>query len=535
MRKIFTIFLILIFVLGLVPINFSSAADLAVKLKGKILLQVESNGEAWYVHPTELKRYYMANGAEAYNIMRSLGIGITNANLTKLQNSTVQAKKHSGKIFLQVEANGEAFYVNSDGKLYYLKDGNAAYNVMRNLGLGITNNDLEKVPTFKKSGDEVSVVPNSETNQVVSDTKKDNLTTVVDVCKNLEVVQADMPVGMIINSNNNCVVAPQVSNPVSNNNQVQTSCQLSFLHEAGSEDIIDTTIESNDKTFFAFQIDSNEPVKLNSIKISQEGIFNHFSGFKLYEQSGAFSMGKIEQKNEEQTGYISFGELSISLKQGKNVFKLVGNIQRESAELNHIFKINSSSQIDLSRNCSFAGLPIETKIVKIQPEIHLNIDRSSDSQSDYFNPNYCGNVQLNQPSASFDFSAAGYEIKIKQLSVVWYRGNKTYSIDSENYFTFKMDEHQIGISQKTKDGDENTLWGDGIIFNFGSEIVIPKGQTKKITVYAHINDITIQDGDAFKIILLKGNNNAEEMFSHKIISTDGAIGNLVTAKKIPCQ
>lgn len=534
MRKLFTIFLVLIFVLGLIPVNFLSAADLSTRLKGKILLQVEDKGQAWYVEPKTGERHYMADGNSAYSIMRNLGIGITNKNLDRIKSDKNFAKKYSGKIFLQIESRGEAFYIDTNGDAHYLKDGAAAYSVMRNLGLGITNNDLEKVPTFKKSGDEALVVPNSETNQVVSDTKKDNLTTVVDVCKNLEGIQADMPVGMIINSNNNCVVAPQVNNQV-NNNPVQTTCQLSFSHEAGLEDTIDPTVDSNNKTFFAFQIDSNEAVKLNSIKISQEGIFNHFAGFKLYEQSGAFSMGKIERKNEEQTGYISFGELNISLKQGKNVFKLAGNIQRESAELNHIFKINSSSQIDLSRNCSFAGLPVETKMSKIQPEINLSVTRSSDSQSDYFNPNYCWNVQLNQPSASFDFSATGYEIRVQQLAVVLYRSNKTYPIDSDNYFTFNMDGTQIGISKKTKDGDENTLWGDGVIFSFGSQIIIPKGQTKKISVFAHVNDITTQDGDAFKIVLLKGNNNAEEMYSYNIINTDGAVGNLVVAKKIPCQ
>ena len=115
-------------------------------LKGKILLQVEAHGEAFYVYPKDGKRYYMANGNEAYRIMRYLGIGITNIDLNRIKTNKTFAKLHSGKIFLQVEAHGEAFYIDFDGNAHYLKDGSAAYIIMRDLGLGITNNDLSKIP-----------------------------------------------------------------------------------------------------------------------------------------------------------------------------------------------------------------------------------------------------------------------------------------------------------------------------------------------------------------------------------------------------
>lgn len=138
--------MIIIFLFPFVRVSAASdSAEMPAKLKGRILLQIESNGEAWYVHPTKLVRYYMSNGFEAFNIMRSFGVGITNTDLKKLQKSTILAKKQSGKIFLQVESKGEAFYVNTNGKLYYLWDGNAAFNLMRDLGLGITNKNLEKI------------------------------------------------------------------------------------------------------------------------------------------------------------------------------------------------------------------------------------------------------------------------------------------------------------------------------------------------------------------------------------------------------
>ena len=156
MKNQFILFLSIIFILCLTSFNFSQASDnLGEKLKGRILLQVESNGEAWYVNPKDSKRYYMANGDEAYKIMRNLGIGITTKDLERIKADNNFAKQYSGKIFLQVEAHGEAFYIDIDGNAHYLKNGVEAYNIMRDLGLGITNSDLNKIIA---SGDYYSVV-----------------------------------------------------------------------------------------------------------------------------------------------------------------------------------------------------------------------------------------------------------------------------------------------------------------------------------------------------------------------------------------
>jgi hypothetical protein len=46
---------------------------------------------------------------------------------------------------LQVEANGEAYYIDFEGNNHYLKDGSEAYRIMRELGLGITNTDIHKI------------------------------------------------------------------------------------------------------------------------------------------------------------------------------------------------------------------------------------------------------------------------------------------------------------------------------------------------------------------------------------------------------
>ncbi len=122
----------------------TASSSLRDRLKGYILLQVESHGEAWYLNPVDGYRYYMRDGAVAYEMMRSFGLGITDADLAKLLAGDVTlTNRLRGRILLQVEAHGEAYYVNQkDGTVHYMKDGAAAYEIMRFLSLGITNADL---------------------------------------------------------------------------------------------------------------------------------------------------------------------------------------------------------------------------------------------------------------------------------------------------------------------------------------------------------------------------------------------------------
>lgn len=163
MKNVLKLLIISFFVVA--PLVSLKAEAITDRLKGKILLQVEDKGQAWYVEPKTGERHYMANGDEAYNIMRNLGVGITNKDLEKIQKSKSLATKHSGKIFLQVESKGEAFYVDFSGNLHYLKNGSEAYGVMRNLGLGVTNKNLS---TIRISG-KPDISKNNPTNLVDSD------------------------------------------------------------------------------------------------------------------------------------------------------------------------------------------------------------------------------------------------------------------------------------------------------------------------------------------------------------------------------
>lgn len=206
-KVIFTLFAISLFPLQLLAADVGIDQNLTNRLKGYILLQVEGNGEAWYVDEVSEEKYYLKDGPVAYEALRKFGLGITNDNLAKipvgmddrygpydadidndgLPNKTEEAigtdpnnpdsdsdgfndgmevrnsynplgsgkmtidsalvDQLKGRILLQVESRGEAWYVNpADGKRYYMKDGEVAYQIMKFLSLGITNENLRKIP-----------------------------------------------------------------------------------------------------------------------------------------------------------------------------------------------------------------------------------------------------------------------------------------------------------------------------------------------------------------------------------------------------
>lgn len=180
---------------------------LASRLSGKILLQAEDHGEAWYVDPVRQKRHFLGRPDDAFSLMRSLGIGITDADLNKIPVAEAnftgidsdkdglsdaledsfgtdknkidtdgdgysdkdeilndynpnsdgamnidykKADSLKGKIVIQTERNGEAWYVNPDNsKRYFMGRPADAFSLMRSLALGITNKDLAKIEQYQ--------------------------------------------------------------------------------------------------------------------------------------------------------------------------------------------------------------------------------------------------------------------------------------------------------------------------------------------------------------------------------------------------
>ncbi len=141
-------------------------ASLGANLSGSILLDVERNGEAWYVYPEDNKRYYLGRPADAFQIMRELGLGISEYNFQRIAQAGMAvdgdlelASRLAGKIIIQTEKNGEAWYIYPENlKKYYLGRPKDAFKIMRELSLGISRENLAKIhkPGIKENIDEYS-------------------------------------------------------------------------------------------------------------------------------------------------------------------------------------------------------------------------------------------------------------------------------------------------------------------------------------------------------------------------------------------
>jgi hypothetical protein len=118
---------------------------LAKRLSGRILLQVQAQGQSWYVNPINGLKYYLGTADDAFLIMKKLALGVNNKTFATFKNGKAPARL-AGRILLKVQDSGKAYYVNPiDLKMYYLGRPADAYSIMRKLGLGITNANLRQI------------------------------------------------------------------------------------------------------------------------------------------------------------------------------------------------------------------------------------------------------------------------------------------------------------------------------------------------------------------------------------------------------
>lgn len=124
-------------------------SGLVSRLAGSILLQVENKGQAWYLEPVSRSRYFMGRPSDAFNLMRTFGLGAKQVDVVRFINQGAPVRL-AGRIILAVEANGEAYYVNPDDlKLHYLSRPVDAFQIMQDLSLGISNDNIRKIPVGK--------------------------------------------------------------------------------------------------------------------------------------------------------------------------------------------------------------------------------------------------------------------------------------------------------------------------------------------------------------------------------------------------
>lgn len=137
---------LLLIVLSLLILPYTRATQAASAFNarsGYIFLQVEKNGEAWYLSPKDKELHYLGRPADAFQIMQEQALGVSHS---LISNTSIFPDSLLGQILLDVERNGEAYYIYPrDRHKYYLGRPADAFLIMKELGLGISNNDLTKL------------------------------------------------------------------------------------------------------------------------------------------------------------------------------------------------------------------------------------------------------------------------------------------------------------------------------------------------------------------------------------------------------
>ncbi len=172
---------------------------LTTRLQGMMLLDVEGNGEVYYIDPVTEGKEYLADGEAAQLLLKRKALGINEENFSKLVmgenkdepsvcEESALGKRLRGRIVLRVEENGEAYWIlPTNCRAYYAGTFEASYELMKRFSLGIVKNDLAKIPDNKrqkmKTALRLSVYAHADNNDMTLENAKDDLKKEVNTIK----------------------------------------------------------------------------------------------------------------------------------------------------------------------------------------------------------------------------------------------------------------------------------------------------------------------------------------------------------------
>jgi lipoprotein-anchoring transpeptidase ErfK/SrfK len=123
---------------------FPEAND-SSRLSGRILMDSASLGDLWYVNPADFHRYYVGTLNDAYSIIRNLSLGISNADFDKMASSAPDRLK--GRFMIKAEDQGRAFYVDPKSDSFiYIENPQSALFLLRHLATTTNACVLRNIP-----------------------------------------------------------------------------------------------------------------------------------------------------------------------------------------------------------------------------------------------------------------------------------------------------------------------------------------------------------------------------------------------------
>ncbi len=121
MRKFFATLLSIMILAAIMPTTTFAAAPSTVgakvKLTGRIVLEVQSFGRAWYVYPKNNERYYIRAAADGQSTIHTLAQSVSTTSLKRISTTSAAA---SGPITLK---KYQGYFVTADKKNYWYVSG----------------------------------------------------------------------------------------------------------------------------------------------------------------------------------------------------------------------------------------------------------------------------------------------------------------------------------------------------------------------------------------------------------------------------
>jgi len=167
-NKKFVFKLIILGLVFLFSFNFVRAEidrDLSNRLKGHLLLQVEDRGQIWYVDADEGERY-LVNLNNALEIFNDLAIKLEEKDFNTLYS------RYQGYFVINESDLENLWYIDFQSRKHQVKQ-DTLMNLFGALPLGISNDDLEKIPLPSDENDPVDTIwignPETSVNALIED------------------------------------------------------------------------------------------------------------------------------------------------------------------------------------------------------------------------------------------------------------------------------------------------------------------------------------------------------------------------------
>jgi hypothetical protein len=153
-RKIITFIIISVLIFGAdfnvgyrgLQANWSpKMVQAATSLSGRFLLQVQAKGQAWYLNPVNHHRYLITNNIAGLAVLRNLGLGASNKDWRTWQSAAPH--RLAGRFLIKVQDKGQLYYLSPvNFKLYSLANAQDLVQLIKQQGLGISNQNLQHWP-----------------------------------------------------------------------------------------------------------------------------------------------------------------------------------------------------------------------------------------------------------------------------------------------------------------------------------------------------------------------------------------------------